>query len=200
MIILATSFTGIIEEHRLGAAFEEALPFTALLTVFFAVVAVIADQQLFAPIIEYVLSLEKQIQGPAFYVANGVLSAVSDNVFVATVYVDEVGQALLKGEIDRDTFDLLAVAINTGTNIPSVATPNGQAAFLFLLTSALAPLVRLSYGRMVVMALPYTIVMSITGLLMSMMALGPATDYLYEKGWIEHHDVSEFQVSPDKGH
>ena len=191
---------GPLAEDRLGAAFEEALPFTALLTVFFAVVAVIADQQLFAPIIEYVLSLEKQIQGPAFYVANGVLSAVSDNVFVATVYVDEVGQALLKGEIDRDTFDLLAVAINTGTNIPSVATPNGQAAFLFLLTSALAPLVRLSYGRMVVMALPYTIVMSITGLLMSMMALGPATDYLYEKGWIEHHDVSEFQVSPDKGH
>ena len=200
MISLATSFTGIIEEHRLGAAFEEALPFTALLTVFFAVVAVIADQQLFAPVIEYVLSLEKQIQGPAFYVANGVLSAVSDNVFVATVYVDEVGQALLKGEIDRDTFDLLAVAINTGTNIPSVATPNGQAAFLFLLTSALAPLVRLSYGRMVVMALPYTIVMSITGLLMSMMALGPATDYLYENEWIEHHDVSEFQLSPNKSH
>ena len=43
------------------------------------------------------------------------------------------------------------------------ATPNGQAAFLFLLTSALAPLFRLSYGRMVYMALPYTITMSITG-------------------------------------
>jgi NhaB family Na+:H+ antiporter len=61
-------------------------------------------------------------------------------------------------------FDHLAVAINTGTNIPSVATPNGQAAFLFLLTSALAPVIRLSYGRMVVLALPYTITMSITGL------------------------------------
>jgi NhaB family Na+:H+ antiporter len=46
-----------------------------------------------------------------------------------------------------------------------VATPNGQAAFLFLLTSALAPLIRLSYGRMVLMALPYTITMSIAGLL-----------------------------------
>ena len=46
-----------------------------------------------------------------------------------------------------------------------MATPNGQAAFLFLLTSALAPLIRLSYGRMVIMALPYTITMSITGLL-----------------------------------
>ena len=61
-------------------------------------------------------------------------------------------------------FDRLAVAINTGTNIPSVATPNGQAAFLFLLTSALAPLIRLSYGQMVRQALPYTIVMSLTGL------------------------------------
>ena len=49
-------------------------------------------------------------------------------------------------------------------NIPSVATPNGQAAFLFLLTSALAPVIRLSYGRMVLLALPYTITMSLAGL------------------------------------
>jgi NhaB family Na+:H+ antiporter len=40
------------------------------------------------------------------------------------------------GDISREHFDVLAVAINTGTNLPSVATPNGQAAFLFLLTSA----------------------------------------------------------------
>ena len=44
------------------------------------------------------------------------------------------------------------------------ATPNGQAAFLFLLTSALAPLIRLSYGRMVIMALPYTVVPGGVGL------------------------------------
>ena len=61
-------------------------------------------------------------------------------------------------------FDRLAVAINTGTNIPSIATPNGQAAFLFLLTSALAPLIRLSYGEMVRLALPYTLTMTLTGL------------------------------------
>ena len=41
-----------------------------------------------------------------------------------------------------------------GTNIPSVATPNGQAAFLFLLTSTLAPLIRLSYLQMMKLALP----------------------------------------------
>jgi len=52
-----------------------------------------------------------------------------------------------------------------GTNIPSVATPNGQAAFLFLLTSALAPVIKLSYMEMVKLALPYTIVMSIVGFL-----------------------------------
>ena len=43
VIILATAFNGITEEHRLGKAFEEALPFTALLVVFFAIVAVIKD-------------------------------------------------------------------------------------------------------------------------------------------------------------
>jgi NhaB family Na+:H+ antiporter len=87
-------------------------------------------------------------------------------VFVATVYITEVKEALSSGAITRQEFDQLAVAINTGTNLPSVATPNGQAAFLFLLTSALAPLIRLSYGRMVMMAIPYTLVMGTVGMAM----------------------------------
>jgi NhaB family Na+:H+ antiporter len=165
VIVLATAFTGIIEEHRLGHAFEEALPFTALLVVFFAIVGVIHDQHLFLPVIDWVFTLDMEAQVPVFFMANGVLSAISDNVFVATVYINEVNAALQSGAISREHFDLLAVAINTGTNIPSVATPNGQAAFLFLLTSALAPVIRLGYGRMVILALPYTITMTIAGLL-----------------------------------
>jgi NhaB family Na+:H+ antiporter len=164
VIVFATAFNGITEEHRIGHAFEEALPFTALLVVFFGIVAVIHDQHLFSPVIQWVLGLEGKTQTAAFYLANGFLSMISDNVFVATVYITEIAQALEQGQITREQFDLLAVAINTGTNIPSVATPNGQAAFLFLLTSAVAPLIRLSYGRMVWMALPYTITMSLTGL------------------------------------
>ena len=74
-------------------------------------------------------------------------------------------------DIDRAEFDRRSIAINTGTNLPSVATPNGQAAFLFLLTSALAPLIRLSYGTMVVMALPYTIVLTGVGLVAVTVAL-----------------------------
>jgi len=171
VIVLATAMTGIIQEHQLGHAFEEALPFTALLVVFFAIVGVIHDQHLFQPVIDYVFSLDQQAQVPVFFLANGVLSAISDNVFVATVYINEVHAALAAGEITREHFDLLTVAINTGTNIPSVATPNGQAAFLFLLTSALAPLIRLSYGRMVLLALPYTITMTLAGLLATMYLL-----------------------------
>jgi NhaB family Na+:H+ antiporter len=165
VIVLATAFNGVTEEHRLGHAFEEALPFTALLVVFFAIVAVIHEQHLFSPVINWVMTYEGKTQEALFYIANGVLSMISDNVFVATVYIGEVAQMYEAGSITREQFDALAVAINTGTNIPSVATPNGQAAFLFLLTSALAPLIRLSYGRMVVMALPYTITMSVAGLL-----------------------------------
>lgn len=204
VIVLLTSLNGIIEEHQLGAAFEEALPFTALLVVFFAIVAVIHDQHLFTPVIDYVLAIKGQMQLVAYYVANGVLSMISDNVFVATVYISETkmhfvhmldgipdigmtGEQLMEKltdpELHREEvlaglpqaaaqqagalmhqLDKLAVAINTGTNIPSVATPNGQAAFLFLLTSALAPVIRLSYGRMVLLALPYTITMSLSGL------------------------------------
>ena len=163
--MLATAFNGVTEEHRIGHAFEEALPFTALLVVFFAIVAVIHQQHLFSPVMEWVMTYEGKTQDALFYLANGFLSMISDNVFVATVYIGEVEQMYEAGIITREKFDSLAVAINTGTNIPSVATPNGQAAFLFLLTSALAPLIRLSYARMVIMALPYTITMSITGLL-----------------------------------
>ena len=165
IIVLATAFCGITDEKRLGHAFEEALPFTALLVTFFAIVAVIHEQHLFAPIIEFVLSHEGRQQLVLMYLANGLLSAISDNVFVATVYISSVKEALDAGVIDRAQFDLLAVAINTGTNIPSVATPNGQAAFLFLLTSALAPLIRLGYLQMLWMAVPYTIVMTGVGLL-----------------------------------
>lgn len=165
VIVLATAFCGVTEEHQLGHAFEEALPFTALLVVFFAIVGVIHEQHLFEPIIAWVLSLPETTQPSVFFLANGLLSAISDNVFVATVYISEVDAALQNEVITREHFDLLTVAINTGTNLPSVATPNGQAAFLFLLTSALAPVIRLSYLRMVVMALPYTITLTAAGLL-----------------------------------
>jgi Na+:H+ antiporter, NhaB family len=204
VIVFLTAFNGITDEHQIGRAFEEALPFTALLVVFFAIVAVIHDQHLFAPVINYVLSLTGHTQLAAYYFANGLLSAISDNVFVATVYISETkmhfvnmlgaipdigmtGEQLMDKLTDPHVarkevlaglpqvaaeqagmlmhqLDKLAVAINTGTNIPSIATPNGQAAFLFLLTSALAPVIRLSYGRMVLLALPYTITISLTGL------------------------------------
>ena len=201
VIILATAFTGVIEEHAMGKAFEEALPFTALLAVFFAIVAVIIDQELFKPIIDAVLAVEdKSSQLALFYVANGILSMVSDNVFVGTVYINEVKTALLDGVITRDQFDLLAVAINTGTNLPSVATPNGQAAFLFLLTSALAPLIQLSYGRMVWMALPYTIVLALVGLFGISFLLEPMTTMFYDFGWITHGMIEAATNAVSSGH
>jgi len=197
IIVLATSFTGVTEEHQIGHAFEEALPFTALLAVFFAIVAVIIDQQLFTPVINWVLTYEGNMQLVMFYLANGLLSMVSDNVFVGTVYITEIQKALAAGQITRDQFDLLAVAINTGTNLPSVATPNGQAAFLFLLTSAIAPLVRLSYGRMVIMALPYTIVLTIVGLLaIASGHLSSSTEDFYKSGVIERQSANSTPAVP----
>ena len=201
VIILATAFTGIIEEHSLGKAFEEALPFTALLAVFFAIVAVIIEQDLFAPVIDAVLAVEDQgTQLVLFYIANGMLSMVSDNVFVGTVYINEVKSALIDGVISRDQFDLLAVAINTGTNLPSVATPNGQAAFLFLLTSTLAPLIRLSYGRMVIMAFPYTIVLALVGLAGIVFFLDPMTAMFYDLGWVTEGVVPTEAAMPTSHH
>ncbi len=165
LMVLLTASNGIVAEHRLGRAFEESLPFTALLVVFFAVVAIIHDQGLFSPIFQYILTLQGAERSSVFYLATGLLSMISDNVFVATIYINEASETMRSGLISRSEYENIAVVINTGTNIPSIATPNGQAAFLFLLTSALAPLIRLSYGRMVWMALPYMLLTSSAGLL-----------------------------------
>lgn len=73
----------------------------------------IIDQKLFAPIIHFVLSAEEKTQLALFYGFNGLLSAISDNVFVATVYINEAKNALAAGAIAPHQFELLAVAINT---------------------------------------------------------------------------------------
>jgi NhaB family Na+:H+ antiporter len=136
------------------------------------IVAVIAENKLFDPVTHWVLALEGKSQLLAFYGANGLLSAISDNVFVATVYMNETKTAFDAGQISREQFELIAVAINTGTNVPSIATPNGQAAFLFLLTSGLAGVIQLSYGRMLKLAFPYTITCTIAGILGVALFLG----------------------------
>jgi hypothetical protein len=62
---------------------------------------------------------------------------------VATIFIESVADAYHEGYSDAANmthahFEDLAVAINMGTNLPSCATPNGQAAFLFILTSAVS--------------------------------------------------------------
>ncbi|MBM3514583.1 MAG: sodium/proton antiporter NhaB [Alphaproteobacteria bacterium] len=165
VIVLAATLTGINEEHKLGKAFEAGLPFASLLIVFFAIAAMIHDQHLFEPVITFVLGLEGYVRLLMVYLSNGALSAISDNVFVAAVYIGAVKDAFANGLIDREQFEDLSVAVVMGTGIPAMATPNGQAAFLFLFTSSIAGLIRLSYGRMVWMALPYVIVTSIVAAL-----------------------------------
>jgi len=64
LMVFLTAFKGITEEHQLGGAFEESLPFTALLVVFFVIVAVINDQQLFTPVINVVLASPEDAQVP----------------------------------------------------------------------------------------------------------------------------------------
>ncbi|AXX59418.1 Na+/H+ antiporter NhaB [Vibrio vulnificus] len=68
-----------------------------------------------------------------------------------------------------------------------------------MLTSALAPLIRLSYGKMVIMALPYTIVLALVGLFGIVFLLEPMTTWFYDAGWIAHH-VGEATHAVSGGH
>ena len=162
VIILASSMLGETNEHKLGQAFVEGLPFASLLVVFFAIVAMINDQEMFTPVMEWVLSMDGRMQVFMVFLTNGALSAISDNVFVATIYMDQITPLLEEGLLSRELYEAQATAVVMGTGIPSMSTPNGQAAFLFLLMSGIAPRIRLGYVKMVLMALPYFIVTTIT--------------------------------------
>ncbi len=161
VIVLVTAVAGITEEHKLAEAFSPGLPFAALLLVFFVLVAMIESQHMFKPVIDWVLTLEGNTQVFMIFLTNGMLSAISDNVFVATIYMDQLIVPFEQGLTSRELFNAQSVAVVMGTGIPSMSTPNGQAAFLLLLTSQIAPLIKLGYGRMVWMALPYFVVTTI---------------------------------------
>lgn len=161
VIILVSAVSGVTDEHHLAQAFMPGLPFASLLVVFYVIVAMIGSLRMFDPVIQAVLAFEPRLQVFMIFVTNGALSAISDNVFVAAIYMKELRAALDAGLTTRELFDAQSVAVVVGTGIPSMATPNGQAAFLYLLTSAIAPLIRLGYGRMIWMAMPYAIVTTI---------------------------------------
>jgi NhaB family Na+:H+ antiporter len=163
LIVLLAAFTGMIKEHDFVEAFNHAMPFVTLLAVFFAILAVVHDQHLVAPLSAWVFTFQGKAQLLALYFVNGTLSFVSDNVFIATVFINEMHKAFQAGAFSHEWFDKLAVVVNMGTNIPAMATPNGHAALLFLLTSSLAPMIKLSYMQMLKLALPYTLAMSLTG-------------------------------------
>ncbi len=161
VIIFLTSLTGKTHEDTIGYAFEEATPFTSLLVVFFVIVGMIEHIHLFEPVIKSALQAREAIQPYVFFAFSGILSAISDNVFVGTIYIK---QAVAELGTESMQSHKVAVAINVGTNIPSIATPNGQAAFLFLLTNAIAARLKLSYIRMVIMALPYFFILTAVAL------------------------------------
>ena len=163
VIVIITAFTGLTKEHDLAVAFNNAMPFSMLIVVFFAILGVVHTQHLVAPLARWVFTFSGKAQLIALYFTNGILSFVSDSVFIASIFISEVDAAYAAGAFGYEWYEKLAVIVNMGTNIPSIATPNGQASFLFLLTSSLSPLIKLSYFRMFKLTLPYTIVMTITG-------------------------------------
>jgi NhaB family Na+:H+ antiporter len=163
LIVALSSLTGVTKEHDFVEAFHHAMPFVTLLAIFFAILAVVHDQHLVAPLSAWVFTFQGKAQLLALYFANGTLSFVSDNVFIATVFISEMHKAFQTGAFSQEWFEKLAVVVNMGTNIPAMATPNGHAALLFLLTSSLTPVIKLSYMQMVKLTLPYTIVMSVAG-------------------------------------
>ena len=163
MIVILTAVNGQTKEHDLSESFTNAMPFVALMIVFFAVLAVVHDQHLIAPLTRWVFTFNGKAQLLALYIVNGLLSVISDNVFIASVFINEIALAFKNGAFDAAWYNRLAIIVNMGTNVPAIATPNGHAAFLFLLTSSLAPLINLSYMQMVKLAFPYTVLMGLTG-------------------------------------
>jgi NhaB family Na+:H+ antiporter len=164
LMVFMSAFKGITKEHDFAESFNHSMPFALLITIFFAVLAVVDEQHLVKPLIRWTLTFDGNIQLMALYFTNGALSLVSDNIFVASVFINEIEIAYGGGKgFTREWFEKLGVVVCLGTNMPTMGTPNGHAALLFLLTSSLAPLVNLSYWQIFKLALPYTIVLTVAG-------------------------------------
>lgn len=191
VIILVSSFCGVTSEGEIGKAFTENMPFVCVICVFFAIIAVISSNDLFGPVAELIFSMSDEThQLSVLFFANGLLSAVSDNVFVGTLFMTQCLNAYATNVITLDQFEHMAIAVNAGTNIPSIMTPNGQSAFLFLLTSALAPLIRLSYLRMMKMALPYAFVLAIASYISTVYIMPRFDVDLVKWGLVTDHEVT----------
>jgi len=161
--VFMSAFKGMTKEHDFAEAFNNAMPFVLLIVIFFTVLAVIETQHLIAPLTDRVFQFNGKLQLMALYAVNGGLSCISDNIFVASVFIKQVETAYQQGLFSQAWYEKLGVVVNMGTNIPAVATPNGHVAFLFLLTSSLAPVLNLSFWQIVKLTLPYTVAMTATG-------------------------------------
>lgn len=178
IMVFVAATTGHTQEHSISHKFLEGAVFSALLAVFFILVAIIDQQHLFSGVIAFCLGLPQEWQELAIFSSCGTLSAISDNVFVASLYMNELKAFFDAGKITQEQFDKLAIAVNAGTNVPSIATPNGQAAFLFILTHEFAALIGLGYFRMLKMAFPYFVVCTIAAIL-ALLFLGWWTSVKY---------------------
>lgn len=163
VLVLCIAINSPMGERQVGRAFDAALPFTALVLVFFTFTAMIQQQALFDAINARVMAQAESLRPSILFFTSGTLSTISGNGFVAAQLLQEIEQALHTGSIAREHFESLVVAIHSGTSIPSIIMPSGQLALMFLLTSTLASQIRLSFGRMVIMALPYTIILASIG-------------------------------------
>ena len=166
VIVVVSALSGKIHEHDYAEPFNNAMPFVTLILLFFVILAVVHDQHLITPVIQWVLTFEGRAQLLLLYMANGGISMASDSVFVASIFITEMDNAYKEGVFSLDWYQKVAVVINMGTNIPSLGTPNGTAGFLFLLTSSLSPLIRLSYFQMLKLMIPYFLLLATVGAVM----------------------------------
>jgi NhaB family Na+:H+ antiporter len=162
-MIVVSQLTGRIAENRYVPAYHAAMPFFALLLVFFGAVSIIHEQHLFDGLMRWIAALPGKDQLLAMYLETGLVSSASDNVFVAVAHASNVLKLQAEGTITQEQTDKLAIAIIAGTNIVSIATPNGQAAFLLAICSDTASNLHLRYFRMLWMAVPYTVVLTLVG-------------------------------------
>jgi NhaB family Na+:H+ antiporter len=162
MVVVSTAM-GKVAESRYVPAYHAAMPFFALLLIFFGAVSIIHEQHLFDGLMQWIVSLSEQQRLLAMFLETGIVSSVSDNVFVACAHASNVQKLVEEGLVSAEAGDKLAIAIIAGTNIVSIATPNGQAAFLLAICSETAAHLQLRYTRMLWMAVPYTVILSVVG-------------------------------------
>jgi NhaB family Na+:H+ antiporter len=152
-------------EHYISHSTGEVINLILVLLALYGIATALAQQGIILWVVLQILALPFFMQLLLIFIAAGMISSFSDNVFVATIMITALLISLGAGIIDMVSFVSLTIAMLAGTTLFSFFLPIGNAGGLCILMHPFCnEEINLDFKRMFLFGLPLIPVMAITSL------------------------------------